>query len=339
MSIEVWPFLVSRNRYLDYRTVVAPDFIYDAKISNLLARVAEGELTDPGKGIMRNITGSKAGDFTIVFRVIKATERDINTGGNKILKDQFGREIYIFEGIVIVAEEEEIIESFNISDDDFQKLHKRLIAEYKKFWSLVNPTPATPSQQSFTLDTENVTNPLVLEKLELFDLRSKTPTPEPEKIKLNPKISSRKIPVTLFLPPVIILIFVIGLIFRKALFGETISLGCATTLEKEIIFETGEKISDKLKEEKKKYPEKADIYLSGSLKIESSKNIENKEFSSKSEKQPTIKLSEDSKLEMNYHPIDLAITDMKNQKLDEKSRNPSITLRLIDRSGCVDHDS
>ena len=45
MSIEAWPFLVSRNRYLDYRTVVAPKFICEAGISNLLARVADGDLT------------------------------------------------------------------------------------------------------------------------------------------------------------------------------------------------------------------------------------------------------------------------------------------------------
>lgn len=70
MSIEVWPFLVSRNPIIDYRTVVAPDFICKAGIAKLLARVAEGDLTQPGFAIRREILGSKEGNFTVVFRVI-----------------------------------------------------------------------------------------------------------------------------------------------------------------------------------------------------------------------------------------------------------------------------
>jgi hypothetical protein len=72
MSIKVWPFLVGRNPYLDYRTIVAPDFICDAGIPNLLARAADGDLSEPGYAISRKIEGSKVGDFTIIFRVVKA---------------------------------------------------------------------------------------------------------------------------------------------------------------------------------------------------------------------------------------------------------------------------
>src|SRR4028118_1153524 len=89
MSIEAWPFLVSRNRYLDYRTVVAPKFICEAGISNLLARVADGDLTQSGCAYTRRVQGSKAGDFSIIFQVVEATEKDINPeGGNQVIKDQ-----------------------------------------------------------------------------------------------------------------------------------------------------------------------------------------------------------------------------------------------------------
>ena len=331
MNIKVWPFLISRNRYLDYRTVVAPDFICEAKVSNLLARVAEGELTDQGQGIMRNIIGSKAGDFTIVFQVVTAKERDINTEGNdRVLKDQFGREIYIFEGIVAKG----IREGFAISDSDFQEVHQQLTAKYEDFWGLVDPAPATPSPP-FSLNMGNVTSPVILEKLEPFDLTPKPLTPVPEDINTTENIKSRKIPTTLLpsLISILILMVIVGLLFGKVLFGNTISLGCASTLEEEIEFKTGNnKISNQLMELKKNYSEKTSIYLIGSLKIEPPKNIKNKEIPSKSEKQPTIKLSEDNRLEINYHPIDLAITDLKNQKLNENSK---ITLRLIDRSECT----
>lgn len=328
MTTKVCPFLISRNRYLDYRTVVAPDFICDAKISNLLARVAEGELTEKGKGFIRNVIRSKVGDFTIVFRVIKATEKDIDiTKGSNILKDQFGREIYIFEGIVAQG----IIENFAISDSDFQKIHQRLTTNYEEFWGLTEPTPAVPSQ-AFILDMENVTNPIILEKLELFDL-----TPKPSKpvkqtnISTNGNIQPNKLSGKFWL--ILILTAVIVSFFGKVLLGNPILLGCAITLEEKIEFQPGaNNISDQLKEQKKEYSENASIYLSGSLKIESTNNIKNKEFSGKSKKQPTIKLSKDNRLVMEYHPIDLAISDMKNQKVNE---NSEITLRLIDRSECT----
>ena len=178
MSIEVWPFLVSRNRYIDYRTIVAPDFICDAKIANLLARAAEGELTKPGQGIMRQVIGSKAGNFTIAFRVIKAIEKDINlTGENNILKDQFGREIYIFEGIVARG----IRKDFFISDRDFQKAHYQLTTFYQKFWDLVSPLPAIPSQP-FPLDMDSASRSLVLKKLPPIEIPKSPAPPVPPQV-------------------------------------------------------------------------------------------------------------------------------------------------------------
>ena len=176
MNIEVWPFLVSRNRYIDYRTIVAPDFICDAKIANLLARAAEGELTELGQGIIRQVIGSKAGDFTIAFRVIKAIEKDINpTGENNILKDQFGREIYIFEGIVARG----IRKDFFVSDRNFQKAHYQLTTYYQKFWDLVSPLPAIPSQP-LPLDIDSASNSLVLKKLEPIRLQLPLPSVLPK---------------------------------------------------------------------------------------------------------------------------------------------------------------
>lgn len=326
MSTQVWPFLISRNRYLDYRTVVAPDFICNVKNSNLLARVAEGELTEKGKGFIRHIKGSKVGNFTIAFRVIKALEQDIDiTKGSNSLKDQFGREIYIFEGIVT----KEIIKDLAINEDHFQKIHQRLISRYAEFWSLVEPAPAVPSHE-FSLDTEDVTNPIVLEKLELLDLNPKIETTaKPTRISDREKNYSNKIPLKFLI--ILILSAVVVSLFGKVLFGSSISLGCATTLEEKVKFQPGNNISEQLHKRKKKYSDHTSIYISGYLEIESPKNIKNKEFTTKSNKQPTIKL-EDDELHLDFHPIDLAIADMKNQKLNG---NNEITLRLIDRSGCT----
>ena len=43
IEIQAWRFLVSRNQFLDYRTVVAPDFMCQVNIASVLAKAAEGD--------------------------------------------------------------------------------------------------------------------------------------------------------------------------------------------------------------------------------------------------------------------------------------------------------
>ena len=166
MNLKAWPFLVSRNTYLDYRTVVAPDFMCKAKISNLLARVVEGDLTEQNQAIIRQVVNSKAGDFTIVFQVVTAKERDIDTEGNdKVLKDQFGREIYLFEGIVIqgIGEVELFTKYLEIA-------HEKSMKSYRKFWKLIEASPAIPSQ-NFPTDIIDTSQLLKTKKIQQFNAK------------------------------------------------------------------------------------------------------------------------------------------------------------------------
>ena len=48
----------------------------------------------------REIRNSKVGDITLVFRVMEATAENTGIEGDGVLKDAFGREIYLIEGIV-----------------------------------------------------------------------------------------------------------------------------------------------------------------------------------------------------------------------------------------------
>lgn len=141
MSLEAWPFLVSRNPYLDYRTIVAPDFICAAGIPNLLARAADGELTETGHAIRRRIEGSDVEDFTIVFRVIQASEKYINSEGEEnLLKDSFGREIYLLEGLVIKETSQ-----VSITSEDLEDVHALVRLSYQKFWDCIDVPSVEPS--------------------------------------------------------------------------------------------------------------------------------------------------------------------------------------------------
>jgi len=151
MSIEAWPFLVSRNPYLDYRTIVAPDFICAAGIPNLLARAADGELTDPGHAIRRKIEGSEFGDFSIVFRVVQALEEYINPeGGENFLKDSFGREIYLLEGLVIKG-----TNHVSITNENLEDVHTQVRLSYQKFWDCIDVPPVEPSSHFYLKTNES----------------------------------------------------------------------------------------------------------------------------------------------------------------------------------------
>ena len=143
-EIKAWRFLVSRNQFLDYRTVVAPDFTCQANIASLLAKAAEGNRTDDDSLYYREIHGSKVGDLTIIYRIIEAQSKDINSETNRALKDSFGREIYFIEGIVVKG----INLSISVTSENLELNHQQLINDYRNFWEWVSPQPAIASELS-----------------------------------------------------------------------------------------------------------------------------------------------------------------------------------------------
>lgn len=147
---QAWPFLVSRNKYLDYRTIVAPDFICKAKSASLLAKVAEGDLTEPNNLLYREIYNSKVGNITIVFRVIEAKAEDIGIEGSGILKDSFGREILFLEGLVF----KNIVPEIIVTKNYFFEIHKQLVKSYYDFWDC--ETFSSISSKKMTISSSNL---------------------------------------------------------------------------------------------------------------------------------------------------------------------------------------
>ena len=135
MVTQAYPFLVSRNRSLDYRTVVAPSFLIDKGISSVLARAAGGNLTLPGYAICREIQGTQVGDFTLVFHIIEANQKDIYPDkADEILIDPFGREIVFIEGVVL----KERPDKFVVTQGLFDSIHDQILNSYRSFWEDTN---------------------------------------------------------------------------------------------------------------------------------------------------------------------------------------------------------
>ncbi len=125
-NLDCWPFLVSANRDLDYRTIVAPDFMCEVGDANTLANTAGGKLTGENVAFYREIHKSKVGKFTIVFRVIETTLEDMGIEGSGVLKDSFGREIRLTEGIVIKGLLPDVI----VTKDAIEMAHGMIIQPY-----------------------------------------------------------------------------------------------------------------------------------------------------------------------------------------------------------------
>jgi len=175
--MNAWPFLVSRNQYIDYRTVVAPDFICKAGISNILARTADGDLTAPGNAFIRKIECSNVGSFTIVFQVVEATERDINyPGGNAVLKDSFGREVFLIKGFVLKGKQN--ARETEVYQNDIDKSYEYSVEGYREFWKTTDYNPKITSSEAFFLEGEENSQPLRLTELPSFEV-------EPQLVPIN----------------------------------------------------------------------------------------------------------------------------------------------------------
>jgi WD40 repeat protein len=171
MDIQAWPFLVSRNQYLDYRTVVAPRFMCEVSVANLLARAAGGKPTQQGHAIYRKIQGSKVGNIALVFRIVEINKKELYSHEqDEILKDPFGREISLIEGIVI-KESDDIA----VAQEDIEEAHIRLLDYYRKFWEHSDPFQAPiQSLEPFYLRSDNEARYLLtLDEMEPFIVKSK----------------------------------------------------------------------------------------------------------------------------------------------------------------------
>jgi len=322
MLIKTWTFLVTRNQSIDYNTVVAPDFISQAQIRSLLNKASDIDSFEDGKVFIRWIKGSKLGDFTIVFRSAKARRRDIEDSGNDdILKDPFGREISLINGLVFREKPDQILGK--IRHIHLVQINKELKEQYRKFWN------DDKISDSHVIDLkEDVSSPTInLEELKplLMDTNSQLPD-----VLQNRKIASKstrknvRLYIRIFASiSVLLLLIFLGKIIGSPGSKWTEFKKCQySIITKDFSFENnkekdGSKRLKALIEEKSK----AWIFLTGSVKVNSS---DKKSFDSKiSQDQPQISseqsipsiLIREDEIKMTYHPINAAIGLLENQTI------------------------
>ncbi len=165
-DIQAWAFLVGCNQYLDYRTIVAPSFMCESKTSSLLAKAAGGDLTEIGTAYYREIHNSKVGDLTLVFRVMEATSENTGIEGQGVLKDSFGREIDLIEGIVFKGLQPDIV----VTQENLEEIHQKVIVHYRDFWNTTTSQPAIASETLNLIEDNQSNNCLKYIKLKNYKL-------------------------------------------------------------------------------------------------------------------------------------------------------------------------
>ena len=182
-NIQAWAFLVGCNQYLDYRTIVAPSFMCELKMSSLLAKAAGGDLTDIGTAYYRKVHNSKVGEITLVFCVIETTSENTGIEGQGVLKDLFGRQIDLIEGIVFKGLQPDVV----VTQENLEEIHQKMIMPYREFWHTTTPQPAIASETLTWIEDHNSNCKLEYIKLKDYylDFKQQQTIDKPSKLKQN----------------------------------------------------------------------------------------------------------------------------------------------------------
>ncbi|MBD1805338.1 WD40 repeat domain-containing protein [Microcoleus sp. FACHB-SPT15] len=160
-ELKAWSFLVSSSQNLEFTTIVAPDFICDAQIPDLLKKaVAKYRYpTDSGQAVYIEIPYRELGNIVLVFRTSWASTKYIGREEDEILKDP-QRPIPFIEGMVLKESiRDEVVAAIN-----FEQIHEQLVKHYKDFWELTTIMPATPSKSFNLLKDSEPSRNLILKR-------------------------------------------------------------------------------------------------------------------------------------------------------------------------------
>ena len=144
-AVQAWPFVVSRNPALDWRAIVAPPFLIDARADYLLVT----ETADPGSGAhgpqVRVATSGRVGSVTLLFRASPATAVLLGEETDDPLEDRFGRPVHIVEGVALLG-------AYDVEPAGLPTLLREVrpttVEVYPEFWrrtdEAIAPSPSRP---------------------------------------------------------------------------------------------------------------------------------------------------------------------------------------------------
>ena len=150
MTYNVWPFLIGCNKDVDYRTILVPSIINKVEASETLAKAALGSKTSDNKVIRKKIRLFSE-DYYIFYIVYEANNNDLGLKSNKILRDDWGRIIYLIRGFII-KDIKDIHTDFKVGSKLFNNLKNSTDLFFQMFWKNTNRKWNAIESDSFQYD-------------------------------------------------------------------------------------------------------------------------------------------------------------------------------------------
>ena len=144
MNSQVWPFVISRSRSIDYRTLVAPDFILEAKSVHVISDNAGGEREHVL--LSTHVPRSPVGPLSLFYRIVPAQHNE------EYVLDAFGRQVNIIEGVVMKG----IIKDGSVTLQTLEDIHSQYYSTLTTFWNEDNVIQIVPAHAMFETGSKNV---------------------------------------------------------------------------------------------------------------------------------------------------------------------------------------
>lgn len=160
------PFLVSRNKVEDYRTIIAPQFLIDKKIAGILRRAVGGEDIEDTVTFEQRIVGVGVEGITLIYRVVRAKKYHILSAEEGLLRDADGRSFRLFFGVILENKESSSL----VTNSLLLKVEENVKQLYSKYWQLKSHDWAVATLTPLILEAKNTDlTPVVRKELKVLD--------------------------------------------------------------------------------------------------------------------------------------------------------------------------
>ena len=144
MPAQAWPYAVARGRVSGYQVIVGPCFLLDVGLTYLLEYASTGDAGDADTITVREVAGAAVRPLSVAYRVVAATADRYGLGDASPLRDQAGRLIPVFEGLVLRIPAEEVL-SVGLTASDLDRVTEVSFPAFRRLWTAQEATRPEPA--------------------------------------------------------------------------------------------------------------------------------------------------------------------------------------------------
>ena len=145
---QAWPYVVARGRLSGYQAIAGPGFLTDAGLTYLLEYASGGEAGEPDAATVCEVIGTTLQPLSVVYRVVVARAGRYGLGDDSPLRDQAGRLIRVFEGLVLRIPSDHVA-SLGLTVSDLDRVTDVSVPAFCRLWTAQEAIDAEPTAAIF----------------------------------------------------------------------------------------------------------------------------------------------------------------------------------------------